>query len=116
MDGEYIAFANIVGTYESFDGHTLQSSPHDEAHNRAGGEPANPGDVVSQYLQPGDGGVGLRGTRIPMDKVDYSLPPLSTVTYESPFPHNPDDYYEPAPVIQNIGDHRVAHYYPQGMN
>ena len=23
---------------------------------------------------------------------------------------------ELGPVIQNIGDHRVAHYYPQGMN
>ena len=23
---------------------------------------------------------------------------------------------ELGPVIQNIGDHRAAHYYPQGMN
>ena len=93
MDGEYIAFANIVGTYESFDGHTLQSSPHDEAHNRAGGEPVDPGDVVSQDLQLGDGGVDLRGTRIPMDNVDdYSLPTLST--YDTPVSQNLD--YEPA--------------------
>ena len=57
MDGEYVAFANKnVGTYESVDGHTaniyesvdghtLQSSPHDEVHNRARGEPADPGDA-----------------------------------------------------------------------
>ena len=68
MDGEYVAFANQnIGTYESvdghtviiyesidghtahiyesIDGHTLQSSPHDEVHNRARGEPADPGDA-----------------------------------------------------------------------
>ena len=105
MDGEYIAFANIVGTYESFDGHTLQSSPHDEAHNRAGGEPVDPGDVVSQDLQLGDGGVGQRRTPIPMDNVDNSLPTRSN--YETPVSHNPD--YEPAQRdYAQIEDHDAA--------
>ena len=49
----------------------------------------------AQGLQLGDGGVGLRGTQIPMDNDDYvacSLPTLST--YETPVSQNPD--YEPA--------------------